>query len=92
MKFVIIMKKYLTNACKQMNKQRRHLHFAMPAHVKLIISAELHVQFEKVSRTSHKLEEVLFRLENDVIDIELLSVWDYKICFMILDNSFNSKD
>ena len=67
MKFVIIMKKYLTNACKQMNKQRRHLHFAMPAHVELIISAELHVQFEKVSRTSHKFEEVLLSLEKSVV-------------------------
>ena len=74
MKFVIIYEKYLTNACKQMNKQRRHLHFAMPAHVKLITSAELHVQFEKVSRTSHKFEEVLFRLENDGVNIELLSI------------------
>ena len=67
MKFVIIYEKYLTNACKQMNKQSRHLHFAMPAHVELIISAELHVQFEKVSRTSHKFEEVLLSLEKSVV-------------------------
>ena len=67
MKFVIIYEKYLTNACKQMNKQSRHLHFAMPAHVELILSAELHVQFEKVSRTSHKFEEVLLSLEKSVV-------------------------
>ena len=68
MKFVIIYEKYLTNACKQMNKQSRHLHFAMPAHVELIISAELHVQFEKVSRTGHKFEEVLLSLKKSVVN------------------------